>query len=87
MSGFVYTIYPSLLQCFQLARALSAKFDAAFEAVNKISETLQEEYKQGYFNDTTSLSCCQVNEHQMEYNFLFKKNVGATLSMSFNLIR
>ncbi|KAI0207779.1 hypothetical protein LSAT2_007521 [Lamellibrachia satsuma] len=57
----------------KLASALSMKFHAAFEAVNKISETLQEEYKQGYFNDTTSLSCCQDNERQMEYNFLFKK--------------
>ena len=52
------------------------KFRSAFEAVDKIAETLEAEYRQGYFNDTEALSCADASSSQMEYNFLFKKKVG-----------
>ena len=51
------------------------KFRSAFEAVDKIAETLEAEYRQGYFNDTEALSCADASPSQMEYNFLFKKKV------------
>jgi len=64
-----------LLLCLQVAEALSIKFRAAFEAVSKITDTLEVDYSRHAFDATGLKSCCKLDESGMEYNFLFKKKV------------
>ena len=58
-----------------MAEALSIKFRAAFEAVSKITDTLEVDYSRNAFDATGLKSCCKLDESGMEYNFLFKKKV------------
>ena len=58
-----------------MAEALSIKFRAAFEAVSKITETLEVDYSRHAFDATGLKSCCKLDDSGMEYNFLFKKKV------------